>query len=179
LPSVTSRPKFTHPVETFTAPIVGLPAWEVKRGYGSFLTFDFGEPRLKLHEWQAKEGGLRRSAYVTGAWRLWIYCCNWKALDGNKQLASSEDTDDIISKAADSMNGQKLLRVSVDPGSGRSTIAFDLGGSLETWPYDDGENDKQWMILTETEVFAYRADGQYMRDPIDTKPSEERWLPIC
>jgi hypothetical protein len=158
--------------------MLGLPAWGVKQGHGSFLTFEFGEPKLEVSERQSDERGLRRSAFVRGQWHLWIYCCHWRVLQDGTQLACSEDTNEIIARAAATLNGQKLLAVRVDPSQGRSTFKFDLGGALETWPYGDDPTDKQWIVFTETEAFAYRADGFYKRDPSDTPPDQEMWLPL-
>ena len=31
-------------------PLYGKPCWQVKQGYGSFLTFEFGEPHLHIRE---------------------------------------------------------------------------------------------------------------------------------
>lgn len=83
-----------------------------------------------------------------------------------------------MGRAATQMNGQKLLAVTVEPAQGRSTFTFELGGSLETWPYGDDPTDEQWTILTEAEAFTYRADGFYKLEPSDTPPEEERWLPL-
>jgi hypothetical protein len=155
-----------QPIDEFVSPMLGLPAWNVGRGHGSFLTFEFGEPRLD-------QPGGRNAA---GQWHLWIYCCHWRAFQGASVLAWSEDGHELIDRAASRLNGQKLVAVMVDPSQGRSTFTFDLGGLLETWPYGDDPTEEQWMILTSSEAFAYRADGRYHRDPSDTPPDQERWL---
>jgi hypothetical protein len=167
-----------EPLEAFVRPMLGLPAWGVQQGHGSFLTFEFGEPKLEVTERGSPEKGLRRSAYVLGQWHLWIYCCHWRALQDGTQLAWSEDADRIIARAAATLNGQKLLSVVVDPDEGCSTFTFDLGGALETWPYGDDPRDEQWTILTGTESFAYRADGHYACGPSSTPPDSERWSPL-
>lgn len=158
-------------------PIVGLPAWGALQGHGSFLTLDFGEPKLEVHERQ-KDGCTIRKAYVRGQWHLWIYCCHWRILKDGAQLAWSEDADEDIERSTAALNGQKLLGVTVSPDEGRSTFGFDLGGSLETWPYGDDPTDEQWIILTEAEAFAYRADGTYSQGPSSTPPDAERWLSL-
>lgn len=40
----------TDPVGSVFAPLIGLPAWNVQKGQGSFLTFDFGAPHLSITE---------------------------------------------------------------------------------------------------------------------------------
>jgi hypothetical protein len=166
------------PLEAFVRPILGLPAWGVKQGYGSFLTFDFGEPTLKVEDRRHPEKGLRHDAYVKGQWHLWIYCCCWRAIQDEVQLAWSEDSRADIDRAAAILNGQKLLGIEVTPADGRSVFTFDLGGSLETWPYGDDPTTEQWMIFAGGDVFAYRADGAYQCGPADTAPGLVRWLPL-
>jgi hypothetical protein len=53
------------------ARLAGLPSWGVKRGHSSFVTFEFGQPRLeigKVHQSKSKDFGpyRARSAYVSG-----------------------------------------------------------------------------------------------------------------
>ena len=176
--SVSSVPTCQEPLETFVRPMLGLPAWGVRQGHGSFLTFEFGEPKLEVHERHSPEKGLRRSAHVHGRWHLWIYCCHWRALQDGTQLAWSEDAEQIIGRATATLNGQKLVDVSVAPEHGRSTFSFDLGGLLETWPYGDDLTDEQWTLLTDVEAFAYRADGTYASGRRNTPPDLRRWLPL-
>jgi hypothetical protein len=158
--------------------MLGLPAWGVKQGHGSFLTFEFGKSTLKVEERHNPEKGTRRSAYVHGQWHLWIYCCHWRATQDGTQLAWSEDSDPIIGRATATLNGQKLLDISVTPDDGRSIFTFDLGGSLETWPSGEDPTDEQWVIHTESEAFQYRADGTYAQGPSNTPPDLMRWLPL-
>ena len=158
--------------------MLGLPAWGVKQGHGSFLTFEFGEPALEVTEWKSAEKNLRRLAFVQGRWHLWIYCCNWRAFHDGAPLAWSEDTNDIIGRAAATLNGQKLTSVCLDTKQGRSTFAFDLGGSLETWPSGEDATDEQWSILGNSDAFAYRADGHYMLQPKDTPRDRLLWSPF-
>jgi len=154
------------------------PAWGVRQGHGSFLTFEFGEPNLEVTERRSAEKGSRRLAVVHGEWHLWIYCCHWKALEHGEKLAWSADSDTVIGRATAMLNGQKLLSVTVTPSEGRSTFTFDLGGSLETWPYGGDATEEQWTIMTEAEAFTYRADGTYSHEPSTTPSSEKRWLPL-
>lgn len=176
--AVNSTAAVPRPLETFINPMLDLPAWGVRQGHGSFLTFDFGEPKLEVTERLSAEKGLRRSAFVRGEWHLWIYCCHWMVLEDGEQLASSEDGETLIARATATLNGQKLLGISVEPNGARSTFTFDLGGSLETRPYGGDPLEEQWMILTQTEAFKYRADGSYFRGPSNTPSDKLRWSPL-
>ncbi|MCY7279428.1 MAG: hypothetical protein LH610_00760 [Sphingomonas bacterium] len=176
---MSSAKALISPLDGFLEPMIGVPAWGVKRGHGSFLTFEFGEPSLVVEERQSAEKGLRRSTYVQGQSHLWIYCCHWRAMQDDQQLARSEDTNDLMDRATATLYGQKLMAVSVGAKTGHSRFTFDLGGSLETWPYGDDRTDEQWIVHRGAEAFAYRADGLYSHGPGDKTPELERWLPLA
>lgn len=144
------------------APIIGNPAWGTKQGIGSFLTFEFGHPELIIKERHSEKIGLSRSAYVQGEWHVWIYCCAWRFSSHGDQIAGSENNNNQISRAASMLDGQKLMNVSLVPEKGRSTFKFDLGGLLERWPAGNDTTEEQWFIYGPENVFAYRADGNYM-----------------
>jgi hypothetical protein len=109
---------------------------------------------------------------------MWTDCCHWRALQGDEQLAWSGDSRERIAHAAATLNGQKLLGIVVDPNEGRSTFTFDLGGSLETWPYGDDPSHNQWTILSRAEGFSYRADGCYWHGSNTTPVEDDSWLPL-
>lgn len=71
-------------IKSIIEKIYNLPCWSVKQGHGSFLTFEFGEPHLKIVEPRPAEGITcqkvrrdfsNRKVIVHGDWHLWIYCC--------------------------------------------------------------------------------------------------------
>lgn len=158
--------------------MLGLPAWGVKQGHGSFLTFEFGEPTLHIEERNSPKRGFSRSVYVRGQWYLWIYCCHWRIFQDGTELAWSENDDNVIARATATLSGQKLIGIGVTPDDGRSVFTFDLGGTLETWPYGDDPSTEQWIVMTDTEAFEYRADGAYSCGPSNTPPNRVRWLPL-
>lgn len=49
-----------------------------------------------------------------------------------------------IQRAADILDGQKLVRLSIRQREARSLFEFDLGGKLETRPYD--YHSEQWFF---------------------------------
>jgi|KBSSwiStaDraftv2_1062776.scaffolds.fasta_scaffold635049_1 hypothetical protein len=159
----------------FLAPFLGKPVWGAKQGYASFLSFEFCTPKLVVKEWQRNGQGLRRHAYVKGRWSIWIYCCEWRFTAHDKQIACSEGTRDDIACAMGMLDGQKLIDVSLGPEAGRSHFTFDLGGQLETWPTGDDLTEEQWFIYGPQNVFGYRADGRFSKQPADTPRDSERW----
>jgi hypothetical protein len=74
-----------HPISEIVRPVLGHPSWLVQRGYGSFVTMEFGEPQVNIFEPTlmpldidgAPARALKRSSFVSGAWHLWVYCCAW------------------------------------------------------------------------------------------------------
>jgi hypothetical protein len=176
---MTTTDRTPNPLDDFIRPMIGLPAWGVKKGYGSFVTFEFGEPKLHVHERRLESGRLRRYAFVEGRWHVWIYCCHWRIFQDGEALAWSEDADDLIGRAAAELDGQALVRVEADPETGRSSFTFDLGGVMKTWPYGDDPTLEQWMISDDSEQFAFRADGHFSQEPDNTPVGQEHWRPLA
>jgi hypothetical protein len=145
----------------------GKPCWGVKKGYGSFLTFEFGKPHLKIREPmtaspeaspRVKASLALRTVTVRGDWHLWIYCCKWEIHYKGKRLAHSESPDARIGLAAKCLDGQKLVRFALLRGT-RCTFQFDLGGVLKTRPYDTWS--EQWLFYGPARVLVLRADNRY------------------
>jgi hypothetical protein len=163
-----------EPLHRAFAPLIGLPAWSVRKGHGSFLTLEFGPPRLEVREPimaspdasdRVRARLARRQVIPRGEWHLWIYCCHWRVLTGGTQIAWSDASDSEIDAAAGELDGRTLTDVEADPTRGTSKFSFEQGASIETWPYDDG-NDEQWMLYMKSGgVLSYRADGSYSLDP--------------
>lgn len=174
------------PVQSAFAPLLGLPAWNVQKGQGSFLTFEFGDPSLRVREpiepqvtTSTKIVARLRSRVVRpiGEWYLWIYCCNWRCIARGREIAHSESTDKRIHSVAGELDGQRLQSVNVDPVNGTSSFAFDLGAVLETWPYEDEDLDEQWSLHRRSGyTFAYRKDGRYSWSGPDVRSGDEVWL---
>src|ERR1700682_848619 len=77
------------------------------------------------------------------------------------------------------MDGQRLISIVSDPAAGRSLFQFDLGAKLETWPYDDDDNDEQWSLSTPSKYWlSYRADGHYSWAEENQPSGETRWFPV-
>lgn len=154
-------------------PAYGTPSWSVRRGVGSFLTFEFGAPSLEIddvRELSAHVGGEfirvpRRLAFVKGEWHLWIYMCDWSLSWRDRALAHSESDDLEIDRALSVVNGQSLTKVTAGGADGTSSFAFDLSCVLETRPsclssatVDD--DSQEWMFFHPPgRVLSLYADG--------------------
>ncbi len=166
------------------ADLIGCPVWLVKKGHGSFLTFEAGLPRLLVQEPRAvasdsesvRRAYARRLVTVRGDWHLWIYMCNWRISADGALLAHSESSDQEIDRAASALDGQKIVAVAIDPSTGGSRFEFDLGRSLECSPYEPGD-DEVWMLFTpEKQVLNWRADGVYSLTAEEAPPGSEVWI---
>ncbi|MBX3416288.1 MAG: hypothetical protein KF851_01695 [Pirellulaceae bacterium] len=154
-------------IDELFQPLKGVPSWHVKKGYGSFLTFEFGTPSQEIREPRTvsnssplvRELLARRCVTIHGQWHLWVYCCGWRIRMADSELAHNESSDDEIAAACLELDGQAIQNVKCEPKFGRTRFHFDLGGVLETAPYND-ELLEQWMLyLPDGNVYTYRSDG--------------------
>lgn len=168
------------------AKLYGKPCWGVKQGHGSFLTMEFGNPHLEIREPIAVSAEAskkvravlaKQGAYIKGDWHLWIYCCAWEVLFNDKQLAHSESSDGRIMRAANFLNGQKLVRFSIVPRGTRCVFEFDLGGILKTWPFSKAH--EQWLLYEPTgKVLVLRADKRYSHHAANRPEDQSNWRSI-
>ena len=163
-------------------PLAELPCWGVKRGYGTFLTFEFGSPKLVVREPIVASAGAservrrllaRRNVYVSGQWHLWIYCCEWEVYEHGRKVGDSSSPGKV-DRAARLLNGQKLTAARLSSRGVRTTLEFDLGARLETAPYD--RTSEQWNLYEPSgDVLTLRAGGYYRHQPGTTPEHLTRW----
>jgi len=173
-------------IQAVFAPLYGKPCWQVQQGYSSFLTFEFGEPHLKINDPRPnpraktaarRRRAARRSVWVRGDWHLWLYMCDWTLYQGDRLAATTYSPNQRIGNALLDIDGQMLTGVSVSSDLRRSTFTFDLGGRIET--VADDEPDKpaeQWMLFEPSGyVLTVRSDGCYHHDRGNTAPDSLVW----
>jgi hypothetical protein len=179
-----------NPLSAAFSELVGVPAWHVTQGYGSYPTLNFGTPHLWVQEADpSSRSRLRRKRLVRvrGHWCLWITDCNWRIRIGNRILAHSESSRKKIETGTREVDGQALTSVTVDPQNRTSCFLFDEGGSIEIWPYseDDIESPKepssQWSLITQTSPslshwFNYSDEGKFSLNDGNRKSVEDVWL---
>ncbi|MCC2670401.1 MAG: hypothetical protein K0Q72_2872 [Armatimonadetes bacterium] len=176
-------------IESHFQPLIGLPCWNVKPGFGSYLTLEFGEPHLEIQEPRPAREGVservrkslaRRHVTTRGQWHLWIYCCRWSVITDGELVgdcALDSDSKEPIRRAAEELDGQKLIGVTIAATSGTCVFYFDLGSRLETVPYDD--QSEQWLLYQPGGmVLTFRGDGLYSHQPGDTPRDQEIWRPL-
>src|SRR5207302_8064912 len=148
-------------------------------------TLEFGNPNLQVGEPvvaskgaspKVREALARRRVHVYGEWHLWIYCCHWEVLSGMKRIGDCS-TKTKIRRAAEFLDGQKLIRSSVSPRKVNCVFDFDLGASLRTRPYD--KEGEQWLLFGPSQkVLTLRADGFYKYMSSDVPEDQGGWKPV-
>jgi hypothetical protein len=148
--------------------IYGKPCWNVKPGYGSFFTLEFGKPHLEVSEPTVanKEASqkvrrllVRRNVFVHGEWYLRIDSCAWEVLSNGRHVGNGT-TKLSMRRAADLLNGQKLIQFSFFSKEVQCVFEFDLGATLRTVPYD--RKSVQWVLHTpDQKTLTLRADRRY------------------
>lgn len=103
----------------------------------------------------------KRIVTLHGDWHLWLLCCDWK-LTHNGKIVGDSQTQKRIMRAAQILDGQFLIDVSVEENHRQCLFKFDLGSVLETVPYD--MNSEQWLLF---EPFRYglNLSGRWIIQP--------------
>lgn len=168
------------------AKIVGKPCWGVRRGWGSFLTLEFGSPRLVIREPVTATSALssrverllaRRAVRPRGRWHLWIYSCEWHVY-AKGRLIGDWTTSRRVDRAARELDGQQLQSVTVRSRGSNTHFAFDLDAELETKPYD--RKSEQWLLYApDGKVLVWRADRKYSYDFGNRSPERKSWRSLA
>jgi len=178
-------------IEDVFKPIIGTPAWNVCRGVGTTLTFEFGDPHLVIREPRKVKSSsslkvrrhlARRSIQVRGAWHLWITWCEWEAYHSERLIGSHSSPTRIINNVAREFDGQVLISVTVQQPS-LTTFEFDLGGKLVTMPgmrdEEISEMNDQWSLFAlGGKVLTLRDDGNYCYKSGKEVIYPGDWIPI-
>jgi hypothetical protein len=94
-----------------------------------------------------------------------------------KVVATSSSSKRLLERAPLALDGQKLMKVRVNPNNGRTVFEFDLGGRVEAVPYegDDKDWDLWYLFEWSGRVLTVRADGKYNYQDGDTRPALQKW----
>jgi hypothetical protein len=108
-------------------PILGERPWRAALGFGSFLTFEFGD--------RVKTGG-----FLHGTRHLWIYMSSWRleSPDG-RWLATSESSRKLISRAVSKLAAHPLTAVEIKPRARCTTFEFGRRFFLKVTPFSQEE----------------------------------------
>ncbi|MCP3928008.1 MAG: hypothetical protein GY705_02770 [Bacteroidetes bacterium] len=163
--------------------LIGTPCWHVKQGFGSFLTFEFGSPKQEISKVFNTKSSIipathQRTVSIHGDWYLWVYCCGWRIVQENHFVADHESENDKIQIACSSLDGQIIEEIEVDLDTSHTKFFFDLGGYLETGPYDKELNDQWYIYCPDGNVFTLRSDGKFSFQSGATSENIAKWIKL-
>lgn len=131
------------------ADIIGKNVWHVHRGIGSFLTMEFGLPKLEVREPKPKsilrtdvsnELLSRRRITVLGEWHLWLQCASWSLALEQKLEVNGNSSPVDVDERIQNLDGQKLEVLNLSDDAVTFEMKFDLGGLLKVYPDIDTPN---------------------------------------
>jgi hypothetical protein len=127
-------------------PIAGLPCWQALGEFGTYLTFHFGTPRVEVRE-PSGAFGYRRRASPEGQYVLRVVAYQWAAFQDGARLAESESPRNDIRAAAATLEGQKLVGLTLRIAPTGGEFIFDLGGRIAYQRRDPAE-EELWTLRT-------------------------------
>jgi hypothetical protein len=96
-----------------------------------------------------------------------------------KQVFSHHESEkEQIEIACRALDGQAIESIDVDLNTVNTKFCFDLGGCLETGPYDDKLNTQWYLYCPNGNVFTFRSDGHYSFQSGDTTENNEKWIKL-
>jgi hypothetical protein len=123
-------------VQEIISPLIGLRAWGVNLGQGSFITLEFGsalppDEHTKVHH---------------GEWHFWIYNSSWRLEDEEKVLVGSEDSRQEIIKTISVLEGLILENISFSTPGPDTVLEFENSIRLKVLPLIFHEEYDYWIL---------------------------------
>ena len=143
----------------FIKGFLGKPIWGARKGHGSFLIFNLGEPRIDFEEPKIqkafsdseirfpKDTYKSRLVTIKGDYFIWIYCCDWTFSIEEKIVAHNESNDKEILNAIEFINGQIISSIYIDSEKFEVKFNFDLAGSLTLRKNEYYESEAELLIM--------------------------------
>jgi hypothetical protein len=135
-------------------PLYGQLCWGLRYDRNLNLSMNFGKPSLHVREPFSTDStseavrrmASRRRVTVRGEWWLWLYCCYWRLTSGDLELATGSSSFRRIERATAQLDGQELVSVAVEPETGATRFAFDLGCVLHCRRFERDTDAELWML---------------------------------
>lgn len=137
------------------AGMIGLPLWGVKKGFGTFLTFEVGD----LDYMRSKDG------VDHGKWHIWVRMAFWRvSFSGLVIVSAFMDIDEQTAGLMDSkINNQRWTIEDISAGSNLNDLSIKCTNTLVidiciATPVAD---DEQWAIyMPDRKVISAYGDGR-------------------
>lgn len=135
-------------------PLYGRPCWGLRYDRMLNLSLNFGKPSLRIREpfntdstsEAVRQLASRRRVTVRGEWWLWLYCCYWRLTTGELELATGSSSLRRLERATAQLEGQDLVSVAVEPQTGATRFAFDLGCVLHCRRFERDADAELWLL---------------------------------
>lgn len=124
-------------IDDYFQQLLGMKAWGVRPGVGSFVTIEFGE--------EVRE---QASSKVHGEWHLWIYMATWDVYKNQQLILDSEDDKikmELILKQE--LEGKALTDYEVVSANYEIVLEFDNNLDFFTYSRNDPNGDL-WLLFT-------------------------------
>jgi hypothetical protein len=121
-------------------PLIGKRPWRASLGWGSFLTFEFGQR-------------VRRGQFWHGSWHLWLYMCSWRLSDPQGRVVTSESPRVSIGRVVNRLAAHPLTGVEIERRGRCTTFEFGRKFSLRCAPFSREEEANNidpadyWMLF--------------------------------
>jgi hypothetical protein len=120
-------------------PILGKRPWRASLGYGSFLTFEFGQR-------------VRHGEFWHGAWHLWIYMASWRLEGPRGMLVTSDSPRELIGRTVPRLVAHPLTGVEITQRARYATFEFGRKLVLKVAPFSVKEGahpnpDDYWLLF--------------------------------
>jgi hypothetical protein len=129
-----------QPIQEKIQRLIGQRPWEVKLGWGSFITLEFGK--------QIEVEGIRGVTYIHGEWHLWVQMSAWRLETKAEVITASEDSREGMSRGIKQLEGTKLLLIKLRPPALETILMFEGGLILRLFPiYSEELTMDDWALF--------------------------------
>jgi hypothetical protein len=120
--------------------VVGLRAWAPSVGVGSFLTIEFGNPRISS------------TGTSQGEFHLWVYGASWEIRERTRTIASSSDDHAAMVAGAQVLDGAPVRSFEFNRERMTLSLRFDPSVELAVTPLGDLEMEEWFLYLDDGTV---------------------------
>jgi hypothetical protein len=149
------------------------------------LKLSFGRPTVHVLREPGKSIGKpgrgrwkgRRVVVLRAEYWLWVYIARWKVTLADGRSATMASGARARDSVLNTLKGEQITGVRVQPRTGATQITFDLGGVLKIHRLGSTEPDDLWMLYKPRGlVLTVRSDGTYAHGP--GTAAKERWRSV-
>jgi hypothetical protein len=92
-------------------PVIGKKPYRASLGFGSFLTFEFGQR-------------VRHGEFLHGTWHLWIYMSSWRLRGPHGLLMTSDSPRELIGRVVTRLAAHPLTAVKIESRARSTSFKF-------------------------------------------------------